>query len=176
MRRISISIIVVIAATLLVFAGAFGAGTEKEPMKGAQAGAIILSKDLIGKEVLDQKNEKIGKVENLVIDHGTGRVSLALVQTRGFIEIGEKFVAIPFQALSPKDDKLAVNMSKDQIAKAPTFTEREFKSIDRTSEGEIYRYFGVSPYWEEKPMMEREEPMMREPGTMQPGMPPGGRY
>jgi sporulation protein YlmC with PRC-barrel domain len=155
MKNVSISLIVVFAAVLLIVGGAFGAGAAKG-MKGAAAGPVILSKDLIGKEVVDQNNQKIGKIENLVLDRSTGRVSLAIVQTKGFIEIGEKFVAIPFQSITAKDGRMEVNMTKDKIAKAPTFTEGELKSINRSTETEVYKYYGVAPYWEGKPMMKRE--------------------
>jgi len=178
MKKLSIYLFVVCAAVLLVSAGAFAAGMGKEPMKGAQAGMHILGSNLIGKSISNPQDENIGKIEDILLDQSTGRISVVLVDTEEkFLDIGEKLVAVPFQALTPSatGEKLVLSVDKERLANAPSFNKDELAQIDRTSEGEIYRFFGVSPYWEETPSAPpmREEPMMREPGTMQPGMPPG---
>jgi sporulation protein YlmC with PRC-barrel domain len=168
MKKVSISLFLVLAAFLFM-SSAFAAEMESgggmsgtSSMPAAQAGNPVLSSELIGKEVLDQNNQKIGKIENLVLDQSTGRISLAIIETeKGFLNIGDKFVAVPFESISHTAAGMQASLTKDQLAKAPTFSRDQLKKIDRSTESEVYKYFGVAPYWEEAP---QEQPGMEQPG------------
>jgi putative membrane protein len=58
----------------------------------------ILASDLEGTSVYGAKNENIGEIDDVVLDR-KGRVVAVIVGVGGFLGIGEKSVAIPFEAL-----------------------------------------------------------------------------
>ena len=53
--------------------------------------------DLKGKPVLNEKNERIGTIDDLII--GKDRVLFGILQVGGFLGIGSHFVAVPYQSL-----------------------------------------------------------------------------
>ncbi|HSR12999.1 MAG TPA: PRC-barrel domain-containing protein [Thermodesulfobacteriota bacterium] len=96
---------------------------------------------LIGKDVMGSKGERLGTVQDFVVDP-SGRVQFAIVAAnRG------KIVAVPVEALSygAGGPNLALNMTGDQLASAPEFSGTVLS--DRSYADQVYRYFGVQPRW-----------------------------
>ncbi|MBA1158154.1 PRC-barrel domain-containing protein [Microvirga mediterraneensis] len=58
----------------------------------------IMASDLIGTRVVSANNESIGDVNDVILDRN-GQVMAAVVGVGGFLGIGEKNVAVPFNAL-----------------------------------------------------------------------------
>lgn len=78
---------------------------------------------LIGMEVRNRENEKLGEIKDLVMDMNSGRVSYAVLSVGGFLGIGEKLIALPPTALkvSEQKDHLVLNADKSMIQAAPGF-------------------------------------------------------
>jgi uncharacterized protein YrrD len=76
-------------------------------------------------DVYDPSDNKIGAVDDVLIDK-EGRVSAMIIAVGGFLGMGEKDVAIPFNALraSEKNNKwyLVLNTTKDALKTAPGYT------------------------------------------------------
>ncbi|WP_262027468.1 PRC-barrel domain-containing protein [Microvirga sp. Mcv34] len=58
----------------------------------------IMASDLIGTRVVSANNESIGDVNDVILDRN-GQVMAAVVGVGGFLGIGEKNVAVPFDSL-----------------------------------------------------------------------------
>ncbi len=91
----------------------------------AEAMPVQASK-LIGKSLMDAKDEKVGKVEDLIMDK-SGRISYVIIGFGGLLGAGEKYTAIPWNVLAAKEGlrqdqrgDLKINMSKADLDKAPT--------------------------------------------------------
>ena len=100
----------------------------------------------IGAEVQSREGEVTGKIDDLVIDSSDGRlVFLVLSDVPGR---GDSLVAIPFGSLA-KNDKNAfvLNIDKEKLATAPSFD--EWTMDNRKYAGDVYRFFGFRPNWEE---------------------------
>ena len=52
---------------------------------------------LIGSTVVNDQNEKVGTIEDIII--GRDRVLYAVLQVGGFLHLGGRMVAIPYQSL-----------------------------------------------------------------------------
>jgi sporulation protein YlmC with PRC-barrel domain len=78
---------------------------------------------LIGMEVRNSENQKLGEVKDLVMDMNSGRVSYAVLSVGGFLGIGEKLIALPPGALKATDagEYLVLNADKAKIQAAPGF-------------------------------------------------------
>ncbi|MBO0733673.1 MAG: PRC-barrel domain-containing protein [Methylocapsa sp.] len=74
--------------------------------------------------VYGENDQKIGDVDDLVIGPN-GDVQQAIIGVGGFLGVGEKDVAIPFQDLkvTKKNGKdwVVLNMTKDELKKAPAY-------------------------------------------------------
>jgi sporulation protein YlmC with PRC-barrel domain len=78
---------------------------------------------LLGMEVRNPSNEKLGEIKDLVMDMNSGRVSYAVLSVGGFLGIGEKLIALPPGALKvgEQGDHLILNADKSRIQAAPGF-------------------------------------------------------
>jgi hypothetical protein len=88
-------------------------------------GGLRASK-LIGSAVYNDQNEKIGSVDDLIVKDGN-RIVMAVVSVGGFLGIGNKLVAIPYDQLhlelNKDETKVAMpGASKDRLTAMPTFT------------------------------------------------------
>jgi sporulation protein YlmC with PRC-barrel domain len=87
---------------------------------------------LLGMEVHNNQNEKLGEIKDLVLDLGSGKVSYAVLAVGGFLGIGEKLLAIPPEALSISDDRtfLKLDADKAKIQAAPGFAATNWPRVD----------------------------------------------
>jgi hypothetical protein len=81
---------------------------------------------LIGSAVYNDQNEKIGSIDDLIMKDGH-RIVLAVVSVGGFLGIGNKLVAVPYDQLhlemNKDETKVAMpGASKDALNAMPTFT------------------------------------------------------
>ena len=98
--------------------------TNKLMVERSQTGTLLTSK-LIGATVYDNKQDTIGKIEDLVIVQGKA-VSGVIVSVGGFLGIGDSYVLVnPSSfAVSDKDGtvKAYLNATKEQLKNAPKYT------------------------------------------------------
>jgi len=84
--------------------------------KGYRAG------QLIGAGVMNEKNENVGKIDDIVIDKN--RVMYAVLQVGGFLGVGSKLVAVPYDSLQIDGSGKKVVLpgaSKDELKKLAEF-------------------------------------------------------
>ncbi|RUM23890.1 PRC-barrel domain containing protein [Rhizobium vallis] len=77
---------------------------------------------LIGKRVENDKNEKIGTLDDLVI--AKDRNLFAILEIGGFLGLGGYLVAVPYESLTISDDGGKITLagaSKDALQKLPEF-------------------------------------------------------
>ena len=88
-----------------------------------QVRKIDKASGVIGMEVRNSENQKLGEVKDLVMDMKSGRVSYAVLSVGGFLGIGEKLIALPPGALKATEagDHLLLNAVKAKIQAAPGF-------------------------------------------------------
>jgi PRC-barrel domain. len=77
---------------------------------------------LTGTSVTNDKNEKIGSIDDMII--GQDKVLFAVLEVGGFLGIGAHLVAVPFQSLQLDDTGKKITLpgaSKDELKKLPEF-------------------------------------------------------
>ena len=78
-----------------------------------------------GKTVINGHKEKIGTIDDFVIDRD--RVLFAILQVGGFLGIGGRLVAVPYKSLvldDPSGDVVLPGASRDALKKLPEFQYR----------------------------------------------------
>lgn len=85
---------------------------------------------LIGRDVVNQQGETLGKIRNLAIG-SNGQVTYAVLGVGGIVGLGEKDIAVPFNQLqiSPDQTRVTLNVSKDRVTS-------EFSAFEDVRKGE----------------------------------------
>lgn len=79
------------------------------------------TKDLLGQTIYNEKNEKVGKVDDLIVSP-TKSLSYAIIGAGGFLGVARHDVAIPVSQFTQADGKFFLNgASKDAIKSMPEF-------------------------------------------------------
>ena len=112
---------------------------------------IVVKKSLLGAKVINGDGKDLGKVEDLVIDSRDDRVAYAILSFGGFMGMGDKNFAIPFEALGfDVDNKVAVlNIDQDRLKNAPGFDKDKWPDMtDQTWASQIHSHYGYTPDWD----------------------------
>jgi sporulation protein YlmC with PRC-barrel domain len=113
-------------------------------------GVVLSGSSLKGDRVVNYKGEDLGKIEEIMIDLDRGRVAYAVLSFGGFLGMGDKLFAIPWQAFSVDMTKkrLVLNADKALLEKAPGFDKNNWPDMADLSLGStLYGYYGYKPYW-----------------------------
>jgi sporulation protein YlmC with PRC-barrel domain len=73
------------------------------PERNGTARSLRTTK-LVGTEVQNLQGEKLGKIDDFVLNMDTGTINYAALATGGVLGIGEKLLAVPFNELQTKMD------------------------------------------------------------------------
>lgn len=105
---------------------------------------------LMGVPVKNLQDEKIGKVENMLLDLPSGRVVAVIVASGGFLGMDHELSAVPPMVLRFNTDRdtLQLDASKDVLSKAPHFNSNQWPEFSEPGfAGGIYSTYHVKPYF-----------------------------
>ena len=112
-------------------------------------GTVERGDKLIGKAVYSSDNQKVGKIDNLIVDLESGRILYAVVST-GTIA-GKDFAVPPGVFTAIQGDNVHMNIDKSKLEGAPEFT----KDVDKPDQwgqasfvDKTYQYFGQNAWWQ----------------------------
>jgi len=78
-------------------------------------------KNILGQTVYNEKNEKVGKIDDIIIAPDKA-VSYAIVGAGGFVGLGRHDVAIPINQFTQQDGRIVLTgATKDAIKALPKF-------------------------------------------------------
>lgn len=83
---------------------------------------IFKGSQVIGANVENHNGEDLGSIEDIAIDPRTGRVKYVVLQSGGFMGIGGKYFAVPWQTLQPRgQDEFLVSIDEQTFERLPGF-------------------------------------------------------
>jgi sporulation protein YlmC with PRC-barrel domain len=77
---------------------------------------------LIGNSVSNDKNEKVGSIDDMIVDRN--KVMFAVLQVGGFLGIGKRLVAVPYDSLQIEEEGKKIVLpgaSKDELKNLAEF-------------------------------------------------------
>jgi len=83
----------------------------------------LTASSIIGDKVLNEKDEHMGVIRDIMLDVSSGKIDYYVIEFGGFLGIGIKYFAIPFNLLSIDAEKkvFIFNQKKEVLEKAPGF-------------------------------------------------------
>lgn len=106
---------------------------------------------LTGDNVRNREGEDLGKIEEIMIDVESGAVAYAVLSFGGFLGIGDKLFAIPWEALEVDElnREFILNVDKQTLKNAPGFDKDNWPEMADISWGaDIHAHYQLTPYWE----------------------------
>ena len=94
------------------------------------SGATFRASQLIGTNIQNDQGQNVGEINDLVLDANRGRVRYVAVTYGGFLGVGDKLFAVPFEAFKVRQDPndaddyvLVLNVTQEQLKGAQGFDE-----------------------------------------------------
>ncbi len=91
---------------------------------------VLSASTLIGDTIRNRQGEELGSLEEIMIDLNSGRVAYAVLSFGGFLGLGDKYFAIPWQALfvDTEKEEIVLDISKEKLENAPGFDKDNWPS------------------------------------------------
>lgn len=83
---------------------------------------------ILGRQVRNRADERIGRIVDVIVDR-TGQVRAAVIDFGGFLGVGNRKIAVDWDALNfagddDKRDVVTIGLTRDQIKAAPEYKDR----------------------------------------------------
>jgi sporulation protein YlmC with PRC-barrel domain len=111
--------------------------------------ASIPATKVNGTAVYNPTGDRLGEIDDVMIEKRSGHVVFAVMSFGGLLGIGEKFHPLPWEVLKydTNKDGYVVNLDKDALKKAPSYSRDEIGS-DLAWRSKVSSYYSATPYWE----------------------------
>ena len=115
--------------------------------------SAILASKVKGTPVYNGAGDKIGTVEDIVLDKQSNQIMFAALGFGGFLGMGEKYYPVPWSLLDYDEDKggYVAPLNKTLLESAPSYSLKDLTKHDGsigTIREESYTYYHVRPDWQ----------------------------
>jgi sporulation protein YlmC with PRC-barrel domain len=123
---------------------------QGNPSIGSGPGPELMGADtLVGNDVYNQNGEDLGDIKEIMLNMQNGKVAYAVLSFGGFLGMGDKLFAVPWNALKLDTDnhRFVLSMEKERLENAPGFDKDHWPNMaDATWAKSIHDYYGTTPY------------------------------
>lgn len=115
--------------------------------------SAILASKVKGTPVYSDTGDKIGTVEDVVLDKRSNQIMFAALGFGGVLGMGEKYYPVPWALLDFDEDKggYVVPLDKDRLENAPAYELKDLTkhdgSIGSSIRDESYSFYKVDRDW-----------------------------
>ena len=123
-------------------------GMYKDTRGTGPGPALMGAETLIGDSVVNTAEEDLGEIKEIMLDMQTGQVAYAVLGFGGFLGLGEKLFAVPWQALhlDTVNKRMVLNVEKERLKTAPGFDKDAWPDMSDVSwAGGIHSFYGTDP-------------------------------
>ncbi|MDR6888121.1 MULTISPECIES: PRC-barrel domain-containing protein [Variovorax] len=106
---------------------------------------VISSERVEGTTVYNAAGDKLGTIDDLMIDKVSGQVRYAVMEFGGFLGMGTDRYPIPWPMLKYdlSQDGYVVPLDKAQLEGAPKYASDRVPDYDDTYSGTVDKYYGL---------------------------------
>jgi len=108
------------------WAGMDRTGTSRQ-VERDESTDLIASNKVEGTAVYNRQGEQLGEVYNFMVGKRSGRVAYAVMSFGGFLGMGQRYHALPWEVLTydPNRGGYVIDADRDLLMKAPSYPEGE---------------------------------------------------
>jgi sporulation protein YlmC with PRC-barrel domain len=114
---------------------------------------VLSAGTLSGDRVRNSAGEDLGKIEEIMLDIPSGRVAYAVLSFGGFLGMGNKLFAVPWNALTldEREHEFILNVDKQVLENAPGFDKDNWPDMaDPTWGSQIFKHYGYTAEWDDR--------------------------
>ncbi|HET9908888.1 MAG TPA: PRC-barrel domain-containing protein [Anaerolineales bacterium] len=113
---------------------------------------VLAAHTIFGEKVVNLAGEHVGNIKELMIDLDDGLIAYAVLSFGGFLGMGDKLFAIPWEALTINEENhsIILDVDKEVLKNAPGFDKDNWPDNAKYEAGwllGVYEYYGFAPYW-----------------------------
>jgi len=110
--------------------------------------ALMGAGTLMGEDVVNGEEDDLGDIKEIMLDMRSGQVAYAVLAFGGFLGLGEKLFAVPWQAmrLDTVNKCFVLDVEKERLKTAPGFNAHSWPDMsDVTWINQIHTFYGTDP-------------------------------
>jgi sporulation protein YlmC with PRC-barrel domain len=113
------------------------------------SGTLIAAEKVEGTSVYNPRGEKLGTIDDIMLDKVTGKAIYAIMSFGGFLGIGEKYHPLPWSTLKydSRQNGYVVNLDKRALESAPTYDMHEDFAWTPEYGRRVDQYYKAPSYW-----------------------------
>ena len=107
---------------------------------------VVNVNDVINLKVMNNQDQDLGKIEAIMLQKDSGKVAYVVLTYGGFLGMGNKLFAIPWNVFSydASKDCLRLSLSEEKLKNSPGFDKNNWPDMsDHTWNSSIYSYYNL---------------------------------
>ena len=107
---------------------------------------VLAASKLDGDTVYSANGDDVGKIKEIMLDMNSGRIAYVVLSSGGFLGMGDKLLAIPWNAfaIDPERKNLQLSISTEKIKNAPGFDKDSWPSMTNHAwANSVHEYYGI---------------------------------
>lgn len=111
-----------------------------------ETGRLIASNKVEGTTVYNRQGEKLGSIQNFMVDKRSGQAEYAVLSFGGLLGLGQDHYPLPWDVLTYDTSKggYVVDLDKSVLEQAPRYRAGEEPTYNRDYGRSVYDYYGVT--------------------------------
>lgn len=118
---------------------------DREISGTESANDLIASDRVEGTAVYNRGGERLGTIENFMVDKRSGQVEYAVMSFGGFLGIGHDHYPLPWKMLNydPAQSGYVVDLAKEKLEGAPSYAKETEPKYDQGYGRSVHDYYGL---------------------------------
>lgn len=95
------------------------------------AGALLSAGSITGDEVCNMQDEKLGKIQDIMLDMAEGKIRYVVLSAGGFLGMGDRLFAVPWKALTldRENQRFVLDVDVERLKNAPGFDKDQWPDM-----------------------------------------------
>lgn len=106
---------------------------------------LLSAETITGDEVCNMQDEKLGKIQDIMLDITEGKIRYAVLASGGFLGMGDRLFAVPWKALTQdrENKRFILDVDVERLKNAPGFDKDEWPNMaDSTWNSTVESFYG----------------------------------
>jgi len=122
-----------------------GSTVENDTVRNHMTGSALLSAtSVVGDDVFNLKEEKLGTIQDIMLDTENGKIRYGVLSSGGFLGMGDRLFAVPWNAfkLDTQNKRFTLDIEIERLKNAPGFDKDKWPDMaDPTWNSSIDSYY-----------------------------------